>query len=84
MAMKLLAIVAIVMELFVALGLWSRRLRPVAVIAGLLFHTFIIAALDSSRVSLSIFALEMFAVYLLFFDDTPGETGTTAVGHGVQ
>ena len=80
-AMKLLAIVAIVMELFVGLGLWSRRLRPVAVIAGVLFHTFIIAALDSSRLSLSIFALEMFAVYLLFFDDTPGETGTTPVGH---
>ena len=66
-AMKLVAMVAIVMELFVGLGLWSRRLRPVAVIAGVLFHTFIIAALDSSRLSLSIFALEMFAVYLLFF-----------------
>src|SRR5688572_6287434 len=31
-AMKLLAIVAIAMELFVGLGLWSRRLRVVAVI----------------------------------------------------
>ena len=68
-AMKALAIVAIVMELFVGLGLWSRRLRPVAVMAGVLFHMFIIAALDSSRLSLSIFALEMFAVYLLFFDE---------------
>jgi hypothetical protein len=78
-AMKMLAIVAIVMELFVGLGLWSRRLRPLAVIAGVLFHTFIIAALDSSRLSLSIFALEMFAVYLLFFDDTPRKTGTIPV-----
>ena len=68
-AMKLLAIAAIVMELFIGLGLWSRRLRVTAVIAGVLFHTFIIAALDSSRLSLSIFALEMFAVYLLFFDE---------------
>ena len=68
-AMKLLAIVAIVMELFVGLGLWSRRLRMVAVIAGVFFHAFIIAALDSSRLSLSIFTLEMFAVYLLFFDE---------------
>lgn len=80
-AMKLLAIVAIVMELFVGLGLWSRRLRPGAVIAGVLFHTFIIAALDSSRLSLSIFALEMFAVYLLFFDDTPSKTGTNSLRH---
>ena len=68
-AMKALAIIAIVMELFVGLGLWSRRLRPVAVVVGVLFHTFIIAALDSSRLSLSIFALEMFAIYLLFFDE---------------
>ena len=75
-AMKLLAIVAIVVELFVGLGLWSRRLRPVAVILGVLFHTFIIVALDSSRLSLSIFAFEMFAVYLLFFDDMPAKAGT--------
>ena len=83
-AMKLLAIVAIVMELFVGLGLWSRRLRPVAVLAGVLFHMLIIVALDSSRLSLSIFALEMFAVYLLFFDDTPGKTGTDFGRHPVQ
>ena len=76
-AMKLLAIVAILMELFVGFGLWSRRLRPVAVIAGVLFHTFIIAALDSSRLSLSIFALEMFAVYLLFFDSHAGHQHPT-------
>ena len=84
LAMKLLAIVAIVMELFIGLGLWSRRLRPVAVIAGVLFHTFIIVALDSSRLSLSIFALEMFAVYLLFFDDTPLKTEANSIRDPVQ
>ena len=80
LAMKLLAIVAIGMELFVGLGLWSKRLRPLAVIAGVLFHAFIIAALDSSRLSLSIFALEMFAVYLLFFDEGSGKSLATPTG----
>ena len=80
LGMKLLAIGAIVMELFVGLGLWSRRLRPVAVVAGVLFHAFIIAALDSSRLSLSIFALEMFAVYLLFFDEGSGNSLATPTG----
>ncbi len=73
-AMKLLSGIAIAAELFVGLGLWSRRLRPVAVLVGVLFHLFIIAALDSSRLSLSVFALEVFAVYLLFFDARPHQS----------
>ncbi len=60
---------AIVLELFIGLALWSRRFRLVAVLAGVGFHAFIIAAIDSSRLSLGIFSLEMFAVYLLFFDE---------------
>ena len=83
-AMKLMSFVAIGIELFIAVGLWSKRLRPIAVVAGVLFHMFIIAALDTSRLSLSIFALEMFAVYVLFFDATRGKLGASAVQHSVQ
>ena len=70
LAMNVVAVIAIAAELFVGLGLWSRRIRLAAAIAGVLFHSFIIAALDSSRLSLGIFGLEMFAVYVLFFDDS--------------
>jgi hypothetical protein len=65
---SLLAVTSIVVELFIAFGLWSPRLRLSAIIAGTGFHVLIIAVLDSSRLSLAIFALEMFAVYLLFVD----------------
>jgi uncharacterized membrane protein YphA (DoxX/SURF4 family) len=62
-----LAMSAIILELFIAVGLWSKRLRWGAVIAGVTLHVFILVMLDSSRLSLGIFALEMFAVYPLFF-----------------
>ena len=64
---SLLAVSAIVVELFIAFGLWSSRLRVAAVIAGVALHVFIFATLDSSRLSLGMFALEMFALYPLFF-----------------
>ena len=66
--MSLLAVASIVAELFIAFGLWSPRLRLPAIIAGTGFHLLIIAVLDSSRLSLGIFALSMFAVYVLFAD----------------
>ena len=69
-AMQVSSVIAIAAEIFVGLGLWSRRLRPAAAIVGVFFHLFIIAALDSSRLSLSIFALAMIGAYLLFFDRT--------------
>lgn len=62
-----LAVSAIIIELFIALGLWSRRLRWAAVIGGVTLHVIILMMLDSSRLSLGIFALEMFALYPLFF-----------------
>ena len=62
-----LAVSAIVVELFIAFGLWSKSLRLAAVIAGVTLHAFILTMLDSSRLSLGIFALEMFALYPLFF-----------------
>jgi hypothetical protein len=67
-AMSLLAAMSIVVELFIAFGLWSRRLRPFAIVAGAGFHLLIIMLLDSSRLSLAIFALAMFAMYVLFVD----------------
>jgi hypothetical protein len=62
-----LALTAIVVELFIAFGLWSKSLRLAAVVAGVTLHAFILTMLDSSRLSLGIFALEMFALYPLFF-----------------
>ncbi|HSE30919.1 MAG TPA: HTTM domain-containing protein [Pyrinomonadaceae bacterium] len=62
-----LAISAIVLELFIAFGLWNKRTRWFAVVGGLALHAFILATLDSSRLSLGVFALEMFALYPLFF-----------------
>ena len=67
-AIGFLAVASIVVELFIAFGLWSRRLRPFAIVAGIAFHVLILAVVDSSRLSLAIFALTMFAVYLLFVD----------------
>jgi hypothetical protein len=67
-AVGILAVASIVVELFIAFGLWSRRLRPLAIVTGIGFHLLILAVVDSSRLSLAIFALSMFAVYLLFVD----------------
>jgi hypothetical protein len=65
--LTVLAVSGIVLELFIATGLWIKRVRAVAVLSGVVLHLFIITMLDSSRLSLSIFALEMFALYPLFF-----------------
>jgi hypothetical protein len=66
--LAVLAAGSVLAELFVAVGLWPRRLRPFALAAGAGFHVFIIAFVDSSRLSLGIFALTMFAMYALFVD----------------
>ena len=65
--LAVLSISAILIELFIAFGLWNRHTRWFAVIAGLALHSFILATLDSSRLSLGVFALEMLALYPLFF-----------------
>ncbi len=65
--MSSLSMAAILVELFVAVGLWRRRALWAAVIVGVLLHGFILLMLESSRLSLGIFALEMFALYPLFF-----------------
>jgi vitamin K-dependent gamma-carboxylase-like protein len=66
--MSVLATTSIVAELFIGVGLWSRRLRRFAILAGAGFHLGILATVDSSRLSLAIFALDLFAVYPLFLD----------------
>lgn len=66
--MSLLAVASVVAEFFIGFGLWSRRLRLSAIFAGIGFHLLVIALLDSSRLSLAIFAMEMVAMYLLFLD----------------
>jgi vitamin K-dependent gamma-carboxylase-like protein len=65
--MGLLALTAIALELFLAVGLWSDRLRWIAVVAGALLHGAILTLVASSRLSLGIFAVEMIALYPLFF-----------------
>ena len=62
-----LAVAAIAVELFIAFGLWNKRLRWFTVVGGIALHGFILLTLDSSRLSLGVFALEMFALYPLFF-----------------
>lgn len=71
--MSVLAVLSIAAELFIAFGLWSRRVRPFAMLVGVGFHGFILVAVDSSRLSLLIFALSMFAAYLLFAADGSGD-----------
>jgi hypothetical protein len=78
--MGLLALTGIAVELFVAIGLWSDRSRWIAVVAGVLFHGAILALLDSSRLSLGIFAVEMIALYPLFFQRL---APTSSPGRGI-
>jgi hypothetical protein len=63
-----LAVLSIVVEVFIAVGLWSPRLRAVAMALGVGFHLLVIGLLGSSRLALGIFALDMFAIYVLFVD----------------
>ncbi|MFQ5968412.1 MAG: HTTM domain-containing protein, partial [Acidimicrobiia bacterium] len=68
--MMTLAGLVVVLEAFLALGLWSRRYRPAALVLGLAFHVSIVLLMDPA-VQLVVFALEMLAVYLLFLDLQP-------------
>jgi hypothetical protein len=69
--MSCLAMASIAAELFIAIGLWSPRLRRFAIVTGIGFHLSILAIMNSSRLSLLIFALSMFAAYVLFVDEDP-------------
>jgi hypothetical protein len=67
---------AILVEMFLAAAFWSQRWRPVAVVAGVLFHLSIVLFVGPV-LELVVFALIMFALYLIHLGD-PLTTGTTA------
>ena len=62
--------VSIALELWLAGALWRPRWRRTAVVVGAAFHAGMVALLPPGvRVQLAIFAVEMLALYLVFFDD---------------
>lgn len=60
-----MALVVIAVELFIALFLWSRRFRPYAFLLGLGLHVSIVLLMADTG-ELTVFGLEMLAVYPLF------------------
>ena len=68
--LTLLSIVTVVVELFLAIFLWSPRLRPAAFILGLGLHG-AITALMTPVGDLIVFSLEMLALYPLFLIHEP-------------
>jgi|SRR5215210_7696700 len=64
-----MAVIVIVLELFIAVGLWIDRLRPAAFGIGLGLHTGMLLLLSDSLVlaaALTLFALFTLSCYLLF------------------
>lgn len=62
------AAASIGVELFLAFALWSTRLRKLAVIVGITFHTAMVASLSPPVMAqLAFFAVECLALYPLFF-----------------
>jgi uncharacterized membrane protein YphA (DoxX/SURF4 family) len=61
---------AIALELWLAFALWRRRWRSAAVGVGVGFHAAMVALLPPGvRFQLTIFAVEMLALYVVFFED---------------
>lgn len=68
--MGILAIGAIVTELFLATALWRDRLRPTAIALGFSFHA-AITLFMAPTVELFVFSLLMLSMYPLFLDRRP-------------
>ena len=68
--MLVLAVMAICLEAFLAVALWSRRWRPAALVAGLGLHAGITGWL-SPTYQLLVFSLAILPVYLVFLDAAP-------------
>lgn len=68
--MATLAIGAVLMELFLAFGLWFRATRPLAIAAGIVLHASIIISIAPAG-ELIVFAMMMMGGYLLFLDELP-------------
>jgi predicted DCC family thiol-disulfide oxidoreductase YuxK/uncharacterized membrane protein YphA (DoxX/SURF4 family) len=69
--MMVLALLAIFLEAFVAVSLWSPRWRPAGLVAGLALHVGISGWL-SPTYQLTVFSLLMLPLYLVFLDAAPG------------
>lgn len=65
-----LAVITVMIEMVLALALWSARLRPAAFVLGMLLHLVIIVSMDP-RLDLVVFSMVMFSMYLLFMDAAP-------------
>ncbi|WP_181781247.1 HTTM domain-containing protein [Pseudonocardia pini] len=73
-----LAVGAVVLELFLAVALWVPRLRPVAIPLGVLLHLGMIAWLSDGPLAvmeLGCFAATTAGGYLLFLDALPSRRG---------
>ncbi|HET6379432.1 MAG TPA: HTTM domain-containing protein [candidate division Zixibacteria bacterium] len=68
--MMVLAILAICLEAFLAIGLWLPRWRPAAFVAGLALHIGITGWL-SPTFAIGIFSLLMLSLFLLFLEVEP-------------
>jgi predicted DCC family thiol-disulfide oxidoreductase YuxK len=63
------ALATILGEAVIAVAVWSERWRPRAFVGGLVLHIGIVLLMArADRFQLAIFALEMFALYVLFID----------------
>jgi len=75
------AVLSVLCEGFLAVGLWFVRTRVVAVVVGIAFHAGILIAVPDGP-TLAIYAGTMFALYWLFFDpaERPDEVEPCALG----
>lgn len=64
--------ITVILELFLAVGFWLRRLRPYAVCLGVVFHFSIFLALGGP--GLVVFGMTMIASYILFAEALPIES----------
>lgn len=65
--LSVVAAMAVAVELFLSIFLWSRRLRPVALTLGVGLHVSIVLFMTPT-IELIVFGLEMLAIYVLFAD----------------
>ena len=65
-----LGVATVLVEAFLAFGLWTRRTRPLAFVTGLAFHTAIPLTM-APRSSLLVFSIATLAPYILFLDARP-------------
>lgn len=81
MVMAPVAAGSVMVEVFLAVGLWTPRLRAPAVALGLLFHAAIVVTM-APRLELLAFALAMLALYPLFWvrTEVPGHRNAVLVG----